>query len=66
MAQARKYTAEALKRAVNRKELSLLQVSLEYGETVTTIHDNKTPQAPRGRRTDVKTEDENAIVEYCL
>ena len=69
MAQASKYTAEALRRAVGavkRKELSLRQASLEYGVPVTTIHDNKTPQVPRGRRTDVKTEDEDALVEYCL
>ena len=48
------------------RNLSLRQASLEYGVPVTTIHDNKTPQAPRRRRTDVKTEDENAIVEYSL
>ena len=56
MAQARKYTAEALKRAVGavkRKELSLRQASLEYGVPVTTIHDMKKPRAPRGRHTDV-------------
>ena len=69
MAQARKYTAEALKRAVGavkRKELSLRQASLEYGVPVTTIHDKKKPRAPRGRHTDVMAEDENAKVGYCI
>jgi len=69
MAQAKKYTAEALKRAVgavNRKELSLRQASVEYGVPVTTIHDNRKPQGTRGRRTDVKAEDETAIVEFCI
>jgi len=69
MAHARKYTAEALKRAVGAvkcKELSLRQASLEYGVPVTTIHDKKKPRAPRGRRTDVMAEDENSIVGHCI